>query len=61
MKKYSLNTERGKHFILEVKTQILFGPFETKNKARDQMGHMNKGGAFDGYTPSFMLNGESND
>ena len=56
--KYSLKYEKGKHFVFETKTEIYFGPFESKKKARDQMRFMESGGAFNGHTPSFMLNGD---
>lgn len=55
MTKYSLKKENDKFYVYEGKTEIYFGPYPTKNDARKHMKHMNMGGAFDGFTPSFML------
>jgi len=56
--RYALKFEGGEHFVFESETEIYFGPFKNKEEARKHMRFLNKGGAFDGRTPSFMMNGD---
>lgn len=55
MSNYTLESSKGKHKIVENKTQHIV--FETRNKrqAHKKLVFYNMGGAFDGWTPSFFL------
>ena len=58
---YKLVKRKSKEWVMEKETEMLFGPFESREKAREQMRFFNMGGAFDGYTPSFIKNGDRNE
>jgi len=41
--------------VIETTTNQIIKTFETQKSAKEYMRHLNLGGAFDGWTPSFML------
>ena len=41
--------------VLETKTEQVLGTFQDPKEARQLLRHLNLGGGFDGWTPSFLL------
>jgi hypothetical protein len=41
--------------IIEAQTDQIIKMFNTKEKAKKYLRHLNLGGGFDGWTPSFLL------
>ena len=52
---YKMLNDLGKYKVLEVATEQSVGIFETQTEARKFLRHLNLGGGFDGWSPSFML------
>lgn len=44
-----------KNEVYETATDQIIKKFSTKSEARELMKHLNLGGGFDGWTPSFFL------
>jgi hypothetical protein len=41
--------------VLETKTDLILGTFQDPKDAKQLLRHLNLGGGFDGWTPSFIL------
>jgi hypothetical protein len=41
--------------VVETTTNQIIKTFETQKSAKEYMRHLNLGGAFDGWTPTFIL------
>jgi len=41
--------------VLETKTDQVVGTFDAYKEAKEFLRHLNLGGGFDGWTPSFLL------
>lgn len=52
---YKLVNRKNKHGVLEIQTNQIIKLFDNRNDARDLLRHLNLGGGFDGWTPSFMI------
>jgi hypothetical protein len=55
MLNYVLLKEKRKYTVLETQTAQKILVFKTKTSASGLMDHLNLGGGFDGFTPSFVL------
>jgi hypothetical protein len=51
---YKLKVENGVS-VIETATEQVIKKFDNLNSARKFMRHLNLGGAFDGWSPSFIL------
>jgi len=51
---YKLKVENGVS-VIETATEQIIKKFDNLDSARKFMRHLNLGGAFDGWSPSFML------
>jgi hypothetical protein len=41
--------------VLEIRTDQVIAKFPTQKEAKELLRHLNLGGGFDGWTPSFIL------
>jgi len=52
---YKMFNDLGSYKVLETTTEQTVGLFSTEIEARKFLRHLNFGGGFDGWTPSFFL------
>ena len=52
---YKIKNEGNLFEVLETATQYVIGSFNTQKEAKEFLRHLNLGGGFDGWTPSFVL------
>jgi hypothetical protein len=52
---YKIIQQGKKHNVVETKTGLIIGSFRTVQEAKKLQVHLNKGGCFDGFTPTFFL------
>jgi hypothetical protein len=52
---YKINGKAKKFEVVEVATEQTIRIFPSKEKAKTLLRHLNLGGGFDGWTPSFVL------
>ena len=52
---YKMFNDLGSYKVLETTTEQTVGLFSTELEARKFLRHLNFGGGFDGWTPSFFL------
>jgi hypothetical protein len=52
---YKMFNDFGSYKVLETTTEQTVGLFSTELEARKFLRHLNFGGGFDGWTPSFFL------
>lgn len=51
---YKIIESDKKYSVLEKQTDQVIALFDSKEEARKVLRHLNFGGGFDGFTPSFM-------
>jgi len=56
---YKIIQQGKKHNVVETKTGLIIGSFRTVQEAKKLQVHLNKGGAFDGFSPAFIVNSVS--
>ena len=52
---YKIQNENKTFSVLETRTNQVIGSFKEQQEAKKLLRHLNLGGCFDGYTPSFFL------
>jgi hypothetical protein len=52
---YRVETVENSFVIIESQTEQVIRSFNTRDKAKKFLRHLNLGGAFDGWTPTFFL------
>jgi hypothetical protein len=52
---YKITNTAGNYSIHETQTEQIIKSFQSKDEAKKFLRHLNFGGSFDGWTPSFML------
>ena len=52
---YSIEENNGIYSVVEYLTEQTVGKFSDKLEARKFLRHLNLGGGFDGWTPSFFI------
>jgi hypothetical protein len=52
---YKIIEKAGKFSVMEKPTEQSVGKFENREEAREFLRHLNFGGGFDGWTPTFMM------
>ena len=57
---YKIINEANKFVVFEVQTEQPIKAFDKKSDAKQFLKHLNFGGGFDGWTPSFFLNPPKN-
>jgi hypothetical protein len=52
---YKIRNNSNRFEVFETTTNQLIGAFPTQKEAKDLLRHLNLGGGFDGWTPTFIL------
>ena len=52
---YKIQNENKEFLVLETKTDLIIGKFKEQSEAKKLLRHLNLGGCFDGFTPTFFL------
>lgn len=52
---YKIEENNGTYSVFESETEQTIGEFTDKSEARKLLRHLNLGGGFDGWTPSFFM------
>ena len=52
---YKIQNENKTFSVLETKTNQVIGSFKEQQEAKKLLRHLNLGGCFDGFTPTFFL------
>lgn len=52
---YKIISSKGNHKVIEKPTDQVIKSFKTRSEAREYLKFLNFGGAWDGWTPNFIL------
>ena len=52
---YKIQNENKTFSVLETRTNQVIGSFKEQQEAKKLLRHLNLGGCFDGFTPTFFL------
>jgi hypothetical protein len=52
---YKIVEKDKKFLVIETKTDQVIDQYNTRQEAKEQLRFLNLGGAFDGFSPSFIL------